>query len=444
MTAAPTVQQLDYRPTLKVANAVARVGEAVGLPLGRLDVDSILDAARRQTGLRDWGDEHFLRPLQHVAEAVRHEERFTPLARVILRQTWIRAVCNRLWLQDWVRRHPQVLETRVERPIFVLGFPRTGTTLLQNLFALHPGRRGLPFWELASPVPVSEDRALDKEQRRKATRVMLRAAYLAAPEMSEVHYIDLDTIEECWPLFANSFSVMNWELQSGLEEYGQWLLDTVDMRLPYAEVKRHLQVLLHQNPVPGAEASGGAGQLVLKCPEHLWFVDALLHVYPDACIVWTHRDPYDTIASYCSLMSLQWRTLYGHIDRRRIGEYMERRLLVGIERAMAAREVHDPRRFFDVRFEDLVADPAGVLERASTWFGLDLPPDHRGAVTRYLSHKRSDDRGRHRYDGALYGLDPDRLRERYANYIRHFGVQVGSPGRATSMASVVPGSRRGD
>lgn len=442
MTSSPTVQQLEYRPTLKVANAVARVGEAVGLPLGRLDAASILDAARRQTGLEDWGDEHFLVPMQHVVQAVRNQERFTPLARVILRQTWIRAVCNRLWLQDWVKRHPQVVETRVERPIFVLGFPRTGTTLLQNLFALHETRRGLPFWELASPVPVSDDRAADRDQRRKATQVMLSAAYLAAPEMSEVHYIDLDTLEECWPLFANSFSVMNWELQSGLEEYGQWLLDNVDMRVPYAEVKRHLQVLLAQNPVTAGGTS--PGQLVLKCPEHLWFIDALLHVYPDACIVWTHRDPYDTIASYCSLMSLQWRTLFGQIDRIRIGEYMERRLLVGIERAIAARSRHDPARFFDVRFEDLVADPAGVLERASRWFNLDLPPDHRGAVAEYLSHKRSDDRGRHRYDASLYGLDPDRLRERYAGYIRHFGVEVGPPGRAASMASVVPGSRRGD
>ncbi|MCA9489183.1 MAG: sulfotransferase, partial [Myxococcales bacterium] len=245
------------------------------------------------------------------------------------------------------------------------------------------------------------------------------------PEMAEVHYVDVDTVEECWPLFANSFCVMNWELQSGLEAYGKWLLDTIDMRIPYGEYKRHLQVLTAQNP---------AEQLVLKCPEHLWFVDALLATFPDACIVWTHRDPFDTLASYCSLMSLQWRTLYGQIDRHAIGAYMQRSLHTGVQRAMAAREHHDPRRFYDVRFEDLVADPAAVLEKASAWFDLELPPNHREQVDQYLGQKRSDERGRHRYAAADYGLDPDQVRELYGDYIRQFGVETGKNTRTPAPA----------
>ncbi|MCB9689368.1 MAG: sulfotransferase [Alphaproteobacteria bacterium] len=425
MSSPSTVHRLHYGATLQLANAAARVGEAVGLPLGRLEADSILDAARRQTGLTDWGDEHFLEPLNHVVAAVREREAFTPLARIILRQSWIRAVCNRLWVQDWVKQHPETLQTSVQRPIFVLGFPRTGTTVLQNLFALKEGRRGLYFWELTNPVPTTLDRDEDRARRRKAAQTMLRAAYLAAPEMAEVHYVDVDTVEECWPLFANSFCVMNWELQSGLEAYGKWLLDTIDMRIPYGEYKRHLQVLVAQNP---------ADQLVLKCPEHLWFVDALLATFPDACIVWTHRDPFDTLASYCSLMSLQWRTLYGHIDRPAIGAYMQRSLHTGVQRAMAARERHDPRRFYDVRFEELVADPAGVLEKASAWFDLELPPDHRQQVTAYLGQKRSDERGRHRYSADDYGLDPDRVRELYGDYIRQFGVETGKNTRTPAPA----------
>src|SRR5687767_3442627 len=157
MSASPTVSKLEYNATLRIANAVARAGEVLGFPLGRLDPDSILRAARRQTGLEDWGDEAFLVPLRKIVGDVAANEEFTPLARVILRQAWIRAVCNRLWLRDWTKRHPEVLELRVERPIFVLGFPRTGTTLIQNLLALDPARRGLPFWECTCPSPQAED-----------------------------------------------------------------------------------------------------------------------------------------------------------------------------------------------------------------------------------------------------------------------------------------------
>lgn len=417
ITMTPTVSNLHYNTILKMANAVARATEVLGLPLGRLEQESILDAARRQTGLNDWGDDSFLVPMNKVVAAVEARGRFTPLAKVILRQSWIRAVCNRLWVKDWTDQHPEVTQTKVSRPIFVLGFPRTGTTLLQNLLAQQPGRRGLPFWEVSTPVPVHEDRDIDRETRQRTARMMLQAAYQAAPEMSAVHYVDVDTLEECWPLFANSFGVMNWELQSGLDKYGDWLMNDWDMRTSYADYKQHLQVLLHQNP---------AEQLVLKCPEHLWFVDALLDVFPDACIVWTHRDPYDTIASYCSLMSLQWRTLFGKIDRLEIGEFMQRRMLVGIERAMDARTRHDPARFFDVRFEELVANPTDVVRRMSTHFDLPVAPDLDDQIAGYLGRKRADERGSHKYDGRLYGLDRGAVHAQYADYIRAFGINVRS------------------
>lgn len=409
----PTVSNLDYTATLRLANAAARVGEWVGVPVGRIDLDSIVDAARRATGLTDWGDEAFLEPMARVVQVVQEAEGLTPLARIVLRQTWIRALSNRLWLREHLRRHPTAVGHGVKRPIFVLGFPRTGTTLLQNLLALEPGRRGLQFWELITPVPVHEDRAVDEATRKRLVRRMLDVALIAAPEMQQVHAIYEDSLEECWPLFANSFSVLNWDLQSGLDGYGDWLLSSWDMHGPYAEYRTWLELLTHQRT---------AEQLVLKCPEHLWFLDPLLDTFPDACIVWTHRDPFDTIASYCSLMSLQWRTLYGHIDRPRIGAYMTGRLHGGVSRAMQAREGRDPARFFDVRFHELVADPADVLRRLSDHFGLALPPEQEQRVAAYLSQKRSDDRGQHRYDPNDYGLRAEAVHERFADYLRRFDI----------------------
>jgi hypothetical protein len=409
----PTVNHLAYGPLLRAVNGLAGMGEWAGTSLGRLDVDGILAEARRQTGLSDWGDERFLTNLRHVVDCVLAKEGFTPLARIILRQSFVRAVCNRLWLQAWLRSHPAVLERRVERPIFVLGFPRTGTTVLQNLLAAHPDRRGLPFWQLTVPVPMAASLDEDTRLRRRTAAWMLFLAYRAAPEMAEVHYVDTDTLEECWPLFANSFAVMNWELQSGLEAWGDWVQGHADMVQAYREYRTYLQVALDRQPT---------GQLVLKCPEHLWFLDSLLEVFPDACVIWTHRDPYETLGSYCSLMSLQWRTLYGAIDRPALGAFMERRLLVGIDRALAVRDRRGSGSFFDARFVDTVRDPIAVVEQASAHFGLENTPAHRDAMAAYLRNKRADERGRHRYDPADYGLDADRVRARYAHYVSRFGL----------------------
>src|SRR5262245_2960432 len=220
----PTVSTLRYRRRIQLANGAAWVAEHLGFPLGTLDVDSIVAAARRDTGLEDAGDPRFLEPMSWIVRACDASPDVTALARIVLRQTWIRAVTNRLELQAFLARRPDVLDQPVRRPIFVVGFPRTGTTLVQNLLALDPTRRGLTFWELLVPVPADDDPERDRRIRRRIARRTLDAAYQIAPEMTSVHAIDAESLEECWPLFGNTFCVMNWDLQSGLRAYGDRLL----------------------------------------------------------------------------------------------------------------------------------------------------------------------------------------------------------------------------
>jgi len=410
----PTVSNLHYGPSLQVANAVARGAEWLGLPVGAMNARSMVDRARRETGLEDLGDERFQQPMRHIVDLVARQDGITPLARVLLRQAFILSVKNRLKRQAWLTAHPEILQQPLKRPVFVLGFPRTGTTVLQHLLALGDQRRGLNFWEITIPTPVHEDRSIDFAKRRRTVDWMIRAAYQVAPEMGEVHYIDNDTLEECWPLFGSSFAVLNWDLQSGISQIGDWLMNDWDMTLPYTEYRDTLKILLDRRP---------ADQLVLKCPEHLFFVDALLEVFPDACIVQTHRDPYATVGSYCSLMSLQWRTLYGHIDRRRIGAYMEKRLHTGVQRAMASRAKADPARFYDVQFTDLITDPAGVVQGISEHFDLALPADNEALVTGHLAKKRADARGKHHYDPGDYGLRREHVYDVYSDYLERFDIQ---------------------
>lgn len=415
MSDLPTVQRLRSWPRVRVVEVLAGLGLRAGLSFGVLDVDGIVDAARRRTGLSELGDEGFLEPMRRLfAEAV--PSAITPLARLMMRQGAVSAVANRLRIQDYVRRYPDVLDVPVERPIFVLGFPRTGTTLLQDLLALSPECRELRFWELLCPAPVHADPDTDQSRRRLSARAVVAAAYFVAPEQRVIHQLGVDTPEECWLLFQNRFSALNNDLASGFTGFGEWLL-TQELRPAYEDYRRQLQVLLHQRK--------GPGRLVLKCPEHLWFLDPLLQVFPDARIVWTHRDPVDSVASYCSLSSLQIRNMWGVVDARRVGENISHRFAQGVERAMAARDRHPGARFVDVRFDELAADPRAVFERVREAVEIPASPALEAAVTAHLASGRGEGVGKHVYRAEPWGIDAAALRPRFAAYIERFQVPAG-------------------
>ncbi|RME24839.1 MAG: sulfotransferase [Deltaproteobacteria bacterium] len=389
------------------------IARNAGFGVTEISAEAIIDAARKRTGLEDWGSDAFLEPMARAIEEI-GRARFTDLGRVIIRQALVTALSNRLKVEEYFRRHPDAAEVAIERPVFILGFPRTGTTLLQNLLTLEEGTRSLKFWELQSPVPVSANRAEDRRIRIARTERTLRAAYLMAPEMREVHEIRAETSEECWPLFANAFSVLNWDIGSGLRGYGDWLLRQ-SMVEAYRYYKRQLQMIAHFRPT---------GRFILKCPEHLWFVDALLEVFPDACLVWTHRDPFDVIASYCSLISLNRRVLYGRIDPVEIGAHITDRFATGVRRAMAVRRAQQHDQIYDVDFRALVKDQAGMVHHIRRAFDLPDGPGADARIQAWLENGRRDKRGAHVYDPQRYGLVPEQVYPAFSDYIDRFGVPL--------------------
>lgn len=414
-----TVADETYRLPERVLNALAAVLWRAGVRATRIDVDDVLDDVRRSLGSDDWGGPEFLDVYRRLIDVLA-ERPITPLSRIFIRTVCRKAVANRVRLRQWIAAHPGVHDVRLDRPVFIVGFPRTGTTVLQNLLSLHPSRRPLAFWEMSDPIPASDDPEEDRRVRiRKANRI-LQAAYLMAPEQSDIHEITPTTPEEDWALMAHTFAVLNYDFQASLRPFGDHLM-AQDMAWAYREYRQMLQVLLYEHPADG---------LVTKCPEHLWFLDALLEVFPDACIVWTHRDPFPTVASYCSLISLSQRTYYGRFSPPSLGPYIADRFHTGVSRAMAVRDRVGDARFLDVAFEDTVSDPKGVLRRICAHFDLPydsdaLPGGMDAAVDGWLASDRSDKRGKHQYDAARYGLDATAVRTLFADYIARFDVACG-------------------
>ncbi len=413
MTGPYTVHRMEIAPSLKLVNAAVGVAGWFGVPFGKLDVDSVLRTARRKTGLENWGDDAFVdltRRLFRYADAAR----VTRLGEIALRQTSFAAVCNRLRIEEYIRCHPEVEDIPIERPVFIIGFPRTGTTLLQNLLSLESGSRALQFWELYSPVPIHDDPEVDRRKRLRKARDVLMVAKTVAPEMPIVHDIKTTTPEEDWVLMANTGAVMNNDLANGVLRWGDYLM-RYDMTGPYREFRRMLQVLAHWKPTR---------RFVLKCPEHLWFLDDLLEVFPDACIVWPHRDPVSCIASYSSMISLTRRAWYGRIHAEYIGEHVTDRFETGVTRGMAVRDRVGEERFFDVNFDQLSRDPGKAVRDIRAHFGIPHGEDDDRQIREWLAQPREDKPGKHVYSAAQWGLEVPEIYERFEPYTRRFDVRV--------------------
>ncbi len=396
-----TVERERYGFAEHVVNALTTFSRSIDLAVTRLDQDSLIRAARRRTNLEDTGDERFLEGLDRIL--VESVGRYTGFGDAVLRGLLAKALEVRLRSVDYIKRHPDVLEVPIGRPIIVLGLPRSGTTSLHNLLAASLDGAQLEFWELMSVAPINEmDLEADKQQRIRELARLLRMANLFVPELNQIHQSTPTTPEEDWQLLVPSFHALTFQSAFGLDEYGRWLQDEADMVWAYREFKQRLQIILHRRP---------RQRLVLKCPDHMWFIDALTEVFPDASLVQTHRDPVHCIASYTSMISLQERTLTGRIDWEPLARRLTDFLLGGVRRAEESRARHDKWRFCDAPFDELVRDPTGLVRRISDHFGLPAPRDTSNGPQ--LTESRADRPGSHRYSHERLGIEPEAIHRQF-------------------------------
>jgi hypothetical protein len=300
----------------------------------------------------------------------------------------------------------------VERPLVIVGLPRTGTTLLQSLLACDPERAGLPFWQLMRPIP-HPDRPLDNAVRRMNGAFASWLYRAVAPEYPTLHLTTSTTLEECWYLMMPSFMVLNADFPMPSPAYGDWILGQ-DMRPAYDRYRTLLRIL---------QLQVGTRRLVLKCPDHLWFLDSLLGVLPDAEVIWTHRDPAKSLPSYAAQMALPGRQYMGRIDPHVLGERLKLRFRQGIDRANAARRTYPNAKLVDVCYSDLAARPVETALTTLRRLGHEPSATHERSMRNFMHAQASQPRAHHSYRPETYGLSATGLHELFADYIQTFGVE---------------------
>jgi hypothetical protein len=387
----------------------------LGPRLPSLAPEALLGAARRRTGLSDFGDGGLREALEVLADSIEREGRLDTFGRIALRGLLVGALSNRLRLLDFARRHPEVREERIERPWVVLGLPRTGTTLLSFLLGLDPEVRPLLQWEASRPLPPPELATRAEDPRIAETARVFAQLHRLNPAVRAMHPMGATLPTECVALFVFALRSLSIETQVFAPSYGRWL-EQADMRDAFAMHRLALQVL--QLRVPTQAWS-------LKTPNHLWCLEALREAYPDARLVWTHRDPGKVVPSVASLLTSLQRANSRATDPRVLGAEWDRKLHLAVSRGAAFDERQGGRPWcFHLQYVDLVADPVAAVEKLYAHFGEPVRLLHARRMRAWLRGRPQDAFGRHVYDPAAFGLRRADMDARYASYRERFGVPL--------------------
>jgi hypothetical protein len=357
----------------------------------KISVDELVARACERAGLDDFGDDSWREGLTLLVQTVESSPGVNLGGRDYVYDQFVQALWNRLRVVDYLKQHPEVGAERIERPLVVLGLPRTGTSLASYLLDQDPLRRSLLTWEAENSVPPSAPETLRTDPRclNKKAELDVLAEGLKAANIPMVHWDEADGPTECMFVQNQDFKAYLWEAFMPSSAYADWLLD-VDMTSTYAWEHSVLQML--QSRAPGIWS--------LKMPSHAVHIEALIAAFPDVRIVWAHRDPYKATGSFLRLNYLSRSVLGCDIDVAGVVPNVLRQLQAHIARPLHVRDRIGDERFFDLHYSALMRDPIGVMRSLYEWAGDDLTPSTEQAMLDWL-----DRNPQHRFGVQPYSLD---------------------------------------
>ncbi len=394
--------------------AIRSAMTAMGADL-HLEPDALLAAAVEQTGLDDFGDSRFREPLVVLCAALRAEAGLSPAG---VTSFWVQLVGllkNRLLVEDVLKRHPEIRDLRIERPIIIAGLPRTGTTHLHNLMAADPSLRSLPYWESLEPVLAADERQRrdEPDPRIARTEQAVDLINTAMPYFRRMHEMTTHHVHEEIQLLAIDFSTMLFETMAVMPTWRDWYKST-DQSPTYRYLGTVLKLLQWQR---------GGVRWVLKSPQHLEQFRPLMATFPDATFVVTHRDPVSITASLATMVSYSARLTHEHVEPHRIGRYWADRIEDMLHACVDERGVLPADRSLDVRFHEFMADDVAMVERIYDVAGQAMTPEARASMDAFMAEHP---RGRHGgviYELADFGLDREERRRALRFYMERFEVR---------------------
>jgi hypothetical protein len=406
---------------IDIADGVIRGGRKLGL-MGpaRLEKDFLMEEAVQATGLDDFGDRWFERPLEVLLDSVKREAQLNAAGEFSAMKMFHHVLRDRLYSQMWFKRRPEILARPLKNPVVIVGPMRSGTTRLHRLLAADQRFAHLRSFETISPVPRPEfEQVLAGEAedfRPKLAARILKVARLANPRTLSIHPTGAYEPEEELGLVAASMYGMKWEAQWNVPSYAEWCHE--ESAIP---AYRHMANLLRL--IGWSQQESSLRPWILKTPQHMLDLPALLEVFPDARLIFTHRDPKQVVGSAASLAWNQTIIYSDHNDPAQTGRDWLGKTATMVARMRAARDAIPRERMIDVQYEDMETDWRGTMERVYRFLDLEMEPAVAG-MEDYLDRSARLKRHPHRYSLGEFGLGESEVDALFADYTETYGIPV--------------------
>ena len=401
-TTARAAQPLWYR----AVNSMGRLLPSFGKP----SAEAWFAKAKRQiSGLGDPRPET-VAALDALLCSVNEDAALSFAGRIAAQMDSLRMAGQHLQIEQALRETPEILQTRIPSPIFLIGWMRTGTTFVHRLMAQDPETRTMPYWESMYPAPPKKG----KDRRAEQLAHVLEQLESISPNYAAIHPMGAREPEECVALFTNVFRTLQYNVQYRVPGYVDWL-QAQDPRIAYGQYRQQLQLVQYHRP--------HGLRFALKDPTHSVFVDTILELFPDARFVFTHRDPATTLSSVCSLYAYTRALFSDDVDPHALGpELLSSYLPASLERALDLVDALPPGRVAHMRHVDVRRDPIGTMAQAYRDLGMELSEPARAAMQAMLDGESRKPRDVHIHSPEGFGLSSDEIRERLSRYCQRFDL----------------------
>lgn len=385
---------------------------AAGLELTQ---ERLMSEAVRKTGLDDFGTIEFAERLAALCGAIEAEHRLSSLGRITYYEVLTGMLTNRLLVQDYVKRHPEIITNDLLPPIIITGLPRSGTTHLQEILAKHRSLRYLPYWESFEPLPLPEDSLSESENpRRDRALVKLQLVQTVAPHIQALHEVTADGAHEEIQLLGIDISGQVFESMAPLPIWRDYYFG-LDQHSSYEYLRLVLKVLDHAT---------GRRRWVLKAPQHIEQLRTLADTFPEATFVLTHRDPYPVVLSEATMFCYFSRLTLDPVEPRKVAAYWSDRIMQMLQAYVRDYDWMHKFNTVEVYFHEFMKDRMGTIENICEASKLPLQGKDRHLVTDHINGRKRYGRGKVEYNAAAIGLDEASERAKLQFYSDRFQLSA--------------------
>jgi len=404
-----TVQQVRPLLPVRLFNGFGALLGKTRIPFTRSPAVDLIETAKRRCGLDDFGEGDFFEALSRLLESCQSEAQLSLIGKIALKVDVVQTLCSRLRMERDRHLYGGIARQEIREPLFIVGLPRSGTTILQMLLALDPEHRSPLMWEVMTPSPPT---AADEKRRIQHATQSSNLFNWLAPTFRYVHAVGAELPQECVRLMTPTFMSDQFDTMYYVPSYRSWFLQQ-DLRPAYAYHRRFLQHLQFRR---------AAGRWILKAPTHMFAMPALLSVYPDALFVQTHRTPVDAMASVSSLVTILRSAFSDHVDafaacREAIHYWSDT-----MEKFLRERDRLTRNRICDVGYDQICRDPIGAVRQIYEHFGWPLSPDAEQRMRSLVASQARRQSGNHRYHLSQFGSSADEILDAFAPYCQRFGL----------------------